>query len=105
MLWRGSAAIDFSPGLCSPHIDDVRAPGSVGEGPGGEDVGEPGLEHLTEPAAAAMGHHLLQSEGGPAVIRRFIEDNIRNAVGAGRDAHAQLAKTLETFLEQHLSRR
>jgi hypothetical protein len=63
-------------------------------------------EHLTEPAAAAMGHHLLQTEGGPAVIRRFIEDDIRQAVGAGRGDHAQeLAETLETFLEEHLPRR
>jgi hypothetical protein len=59
-------------------------------------------EHLTEPAAAAMGHYLLQTEGGPAIVRDFIEDDIRQAVGAGRGVHAQeLTATLATYLEQH----
>jgi hypothetical protein len=59
-------------------------------------------EHLTEPAAAALGCHLLNTEGGPALIREIIEDDIRQALACGSLAHAkELKETLEGFLEQH----
>jgi hypothetical protein len=59
-------------------------------------------EHLTEPAAAALGCHLLNTEGGPAIIREIIEDDILQALAGGSLAHAiELKKTLEGFLEQH----
>jgi hypothetical protein len=59
-------------------------------------------EHLTEPAAAAMGHYLLQTKDGAATIREFIEEDIRQAVGAGRSTHAQeLTGTLATYLEHY----
>jgi hypothetical protein len=59
-------------------------------------------EHLTEPAAAALGCHLLNTEGGPTIIREFIEDDIRLAVECGSFEHAkELKETLERFLAQH----
>jgi hypothetical protein len=59
-------------------------------------------EHLTEPAAAALGCHLLNMEGGPAIIREFIEDDIRQALEGGSFAHAkELRETLEGFLQEH----
>jgi hypothetical protein len=59
-------------------------------------------EHLTEPAAAALGCHLLNTEGGPALIREFIEDDIRQALEGGSYAHAsELKETLKGFLAQH----
>jgi hypothetical protein len=59
-------------------------------------------EHLTEPAAAALGCHLLNTEGGPALIREFIEDDIRQALEGGSYTHAsELKETLKGFLAQH----
>jgi hypothetical protein len=59
-------------------------------------------EHLTAPAAAALGCHLLNTEGGPALIREFIEDDIRFALEGGSFAHAQeLRETLAGFVAQH----
>jgi hypothetical protein len=59
-------------------------------------------EHLTEPAAAALGCYLLNTEGGPATIREFIEDDVRHALEGGSFARAQeLQETLQTFLREH----
>jgi hypothetical protein len=59
-------------------------------------------EHLTEPAAAALGCYLLNTDGGPAAIREIIEDDLRHALKGGSFAHAQeLQQTLQKFLEEH----
>ncbi|MBA5779089.1 hypothetical protein H2509_18320 [Stappia sp. F7233] len=59
-------------------------------------------EHVPEIVAAALGAYLLHKDKGAVVIRRMIEDDIREALQRGDQQHAKdLLAVLRHFLAGH----
>ncbi len=59
-------------------------------------------EHLADVPAAALANLLLHRDRGADEIRRMMVDDIRDALAAGRKAHAaELLATLRHFLHEH----
>lgn len=59
-------------------------------------------EHVGDIQAAALANILLHREKGADAIRRMMVDDIREALAAGRPAHAaQIVGALRHFLHEH----
>lgn len=59
-------------------------------------------EHIPMIVAAELAHYLVHTPEGVPMIRRFIADDIRAAVGRGDAAHVRLLKlVLWHFIETH----
>lgn len=61
-------------------------------------------EHMPELSAAALGQHLLESEQGIRVIKRFMREDVQSAKFHGHPDVAQaLTQVLAHFKETHHS--
>lgn len=59
-------------------------------------------EHMSEIAAAALGHYLLHQPGGPTSIRRMLVEDFRSAMSRGDKVHArELLAALRHFTAMH----
>jgi hypothetical protein len=61
-------------------------------------------QHLSELSAAALGQHLLETEQGVRVIKRFMREDIHSATFHGHpDAAQALKHVMAHFKEMHHS--
>ena len=62
-------------------------------------------ENLSEMLAIELGSYLVHAPGGEKLIKRMIQDDIKNSQEKGDVKHAALLKSvLKHYLEHHASR-